>query len=322
MNYSEEVILLGLSPSELRTLLALRHLASPVGLVEATMVELGVLTGYSRESLRIALRGLEKASLVETARTKRNLGKFHKNRYQLLPCQPALASTADISIVNSSKDISIFKTTNIYDLDAKNSGLKEIVVASKWRPTGEDTTGDDEVGGFGLFENEKPAVVKHKLSTDKRDPRTRGRRPDIEWTPADVAAEFAFQLGRKYPLLPGLFKTKELTGALRQNRSKFGITALIELEILRLFMGDERLHSADMSQAQYFYKRYLKMFTTHMDQALMNLGMPSRQVLAGEVDEQDADEYVYASDGREFDNSLSGRAALQRYEEKLRDLAK
>lgn len=287
------------------------------------MDELGVLTGYGRESLRKALRGLEEACLVATTRTKRNYGKLYKNRYTLLPIPEKLASIKPEKLA-STRDSHIgisslyIKDINIYDLDAKNNGLKEETLVTKWRPAGEDTSGDDEIGGIGLFEDEKPAVVKHKLSTDKRDPKTRGRRPEHEWTPADVAVEFAYQLGRKYPLLPGLFKTKELTGALRQNRTKYGVTALIELEILRMFLGDSRMHSNDMSQAQYLYKRYLKMFTTHMDQALMNLGMPSRQALVADVDEEDIDEYVYASDGREFDNSLSGRAAMERYEEKMR----
>jgi hypothetical protein len=34
--------------------------------------------------------------------------------------------------------------------------------------------------------------------------------------------------------------------------------------------------------------------------------------------EVDVAEFVYASDGRRFDNSMPGRAALNRYEDKLR----
>jgi DNA-binding MarR family transcriptional regulator len=88
----DELFLLSLTPSELRTYLALRHLADSSGLIKATMVELGEVTGYSRESIRLAVRDLESRGLVQTHRTKRNLGKLYKNEYQLL--QVDLASTA------------------------------------------------------------------------------------------------------------------------------------------------------------------------------------------------------------------------------------
>ena len=186
----------------------------------------------------------------------------------------------------------------------------------KWKPRGEDTAGDDEIGGVGLFEDEKPAAVKHKLSTDKRDPKTRGRRPQEEWTPADVAVEFSYQLAKKYPYLPGLLNTGQLRGALAKNRKQFGITAVIELEILRMFMADDSKHRID--QPQLIYKFFLRMFTTHMDKALANLGMPTRRELSGVVDDEPVEMYVYASDGRAFDNSMFGRRQLEKYEGKLK----
>jgi hypothetical protein len=196
---------------------------------------------------------------------------------------------------------------------------KEVHVGSeRWKPKGEDTSGDDDIGGVGLFEDEKPAAVKHKLSTDARDPKTRGRRPQENWTAADVAVEFSFQLSRKYPYLPGTFQTSPLRGALAKNRKQYGITPLIELEILRLFLGDSRNHKDAEQKPDLLYKRYLKMFQTHMSEALKNLGMPSMKELA-DVDlvHEKTEEYVYASDGQAFDNSIPGRYMLQRYEDKL-----
>jgi hypothetical protein len=228
-------------------------------------------------------------------------------------------STADS---NSSNYITTVVTNDLYS-HKKKSKYKEIPVTSKWRPRGEDTTGDDEIGGFGLLEDEKPAAVKHKLSTDKRDPKTRGRRPQEEWTPVDVAVEFSFQLSRKYPLLPGLINTKNLSGALASQRKQYGISAPVEMEIMRLFLGDERKHH-DWNVGENYkllYKRYLRMFTTDMDKALNNLGMPSRRELAdvgAVVASEPTSEYVYASDGRAFDNSMPGRKSLERYEERLR----
>lgn len=93
---------------------------------------------------------------------------------------------------------------------------------------------------------------------------------------------------------------------------------MIELEILRLFLGDERNHKDAEQKPDILYKRYLKMFQTHMSEALKNLGMPSMREL-GEADvvREKVEEYVYASDGRSFDNSIPGRRRLQKYEEKL-----
>lgn len=310
----DPAILLVLDPKELRTFLALHQLADRKGVIDASMVVLGELTGYTRESLRLAIRGLEKRSLVATLRKKRNGGKLSRNVYTLYPCQENLASTGDSNISKPGKKIFL------YDMNSNNSHVtmpaKKEIAMEKWKPRGEDTSGDDEIGGVGLFDDEKPAAVKHKLSTDKRDPKTRGRRPQEEWTPADIAVEFSYQLAKKYPYLPGLLNTGQLRGALAKNRKQFGITAVIELEILRMFMADESKHRID--QPQLIYKFFLRMFTTHMDKALANLGMPTRRELSGVVDDEPVEMYVYASDGRAFDNSMFGRKQLDKYESKLK----
>ena len=332
MGLYEENILLSLTDSELRTVIALRTLATPQGLVEATTEQLGELTGYSPATLRRAFRGLEERELLTTVRTKRNLGKYSVNKYTLAPSliperwqtEPSL--TDERSTVG--KDSYISNNSYIANLDINNisrgkigKSRKEIVVSGnkRWYPKGEDTSGDDSIGGFGLFEDEQPSTVKMKMSTDARDPKTRGRRPQENWTASDVAAEFAYLVGRKHPYLPGLVNSRDLRGALAQNRKKYGITAVIEMEIVRMFLADARMHADAEKNPQYLHKRLLKMFNTHMDEALNNLGMPSRKQLHnGTVDDGERTEYVYASDGREFDNSIVGRKALQRYEEKLR----
>jgi len=332
--------LLNLSPAALRTWLAIRACLARKRPVQPSMETLETLTGYKRQRLSTAITELKNEGFLEVKRTKRNLGKLSYNEYSIpgihtdtsepspgipedtlttSPCIVEDTSTAD----SNSNNYLTTVITNDLTSHRKNPRLKEFPVTSKWRPRGEDTTGDDEIGGFGLLEDEQPAAVKHKLSTDKRDPKTRGRRPEAEWTPVDVAVEFSFQLARKYPLLPGLVNTKQLSGALAANRKKYGITAPIEMEIMRLFLGDERKHFDWNVNENYklLYKRFLRMFTTDMDRALNNLGMPSRRELTEVVDEvafEPASEYVYASDGRKFDNSIPGRKSLQRYEEKLK----
>ena len=307
-------LLLTLTDAELRTVIALRRLADSVGVVNATMEDIGSATRYSPATLRRAFRSLETRGFLSTVRTKRNLGKFSFNVYQLSPSliperlstEPPLAGERSTTGSHSSKYIHISHSKNDYM-------AKEKKVVNKWQDD------DSDIGGVGLFDEEKPAALKHKLSTDKRDPKTRGRRPQEEWTPTDVAVEFSFQLSRKYPYLPGLVKTKELGGALAANRKKYGVTPLIELEMMKIFMGDNRLHSDADNKPHMLHGRFLRMFTTHMDQAMASLGMPTRNQIANDVvDDQRDSDYIYASDGREFDNSIVGRKSLDRYEEKLK----
>lgn len=317
-----ELLLLSLGNSELRAYLAIRHLGGHQKAVQATMDSLGTLTGLTRESLRKAIRGLESRGLLTTKRTKRNLGKLSVNSYTLEPCQPdvalkaepcqaELASTAGIynyNISNTSTPKYDYQYSHVVD-----KKYKELKVVNKWQDDG------DDIGGVGLFEDEKPAVLKHKLSTDKRDPKTRGRRPQEEWTAADVAVEFSYLLSKKFPYLPGTFQTSPLRGALAKNRKQWGFTAIIELELLRLFIADDRNWRDAEQKPDLLYKRYLKMFTTHLTQAHSNLGLPSpRQLADAGTTYEKADEFVYATDGREFDNSIPGRKRLAKYEEKLK----
>jgi hypothetical protein len=311
--------LLSLSPAGLRTLLAIRVKIGSKTAIDATMEELGTLTGYSRETLRKAIVELSGAGFLEVTRTKRNLGKLSVNRYSLPcqvqlasgepPCQVELASTAD-----SNSDTTINHT---YLTSNRKLKYKEIRVSKRWNPNE-----DDHIVGVGLFGDEKPASQK-PLSTDKRDPKTRGRRPQEEWTPADVAAEFRAQLTKKYPYMPPLVNTKELAGALARSRKSSGVTPLIELEVLRIFMADPKNH-ADWEKAQmhgYLYKRFLKLLQTHTPVAMKNLGMDVTRPLTERRVVDDRVEKLYASDGTEFDSTLPGKKALERYEQKLRENA-
>ena len=148
----------------------------------------------------------------------------------------------------------------------------------------------------------------------KSDPKTRGKRPEHEWTAMDVAAEFSYQVGRKYPLLPGTVNVKQLSGALRKFRTQYGTTPLIELELLRLFMQDERNFKEIGDEAPFLYKRYLSSFGTKMNQARENLGLNK---VTAKIETTPTSGTLKASDGRVFQNTLTGRAQLERYEKKL-----
>jgi hypothetical protein len=178
----------------------------------------------------------------------------------------------------------------------------------KWEDDGND------LAGFGLVEPKDAPQPKIR----KSDPKTRGRRPEHEWTPMDVAAEFSFRVGRKYPLLPGTVSVKQLSGALAKFRKQYDTNALIELELLRLFMADERNFKDIGSEAPLLYKMYLSSFGKKMNQARENLGLNK---INAPTDTTVKMGTLQASDGRTFQNSLSGRAQLVRYEQRLKENA-
>jgi predicted transcriptional regulator len=306
----DELFLLSLTPSELRTYLALRHLADSSGLIKATMVELGEVTGYSRESIRLAVRDLESRGLVQTHRTKRNLGKLYKNEYQLL--QVDLASTAVYTDTTSQLTTVTTKAVNtsyLLGADApREAKMKKEILVGKWNPEE-----DDNIAGVGRFDDEI-AIAKAGKPVSKRDPKTRYLRPQHEWTAADVASEFSSRVYARVRGIPGLVKTEAVRGALSKWRKEHGITALIELEIMDMYFADERILVNAKKNPKFIVGSFLRMFTTHLDKALENLGLPPITEEEPVVADSERRVYVYASDGKAFDNSLPGRKARDRYE--------
>ena len=191
-------------------------------------------------------------------------------------------------------------------METVNGSTKEVKVPMrKYQDDG------DDLAGFGLVE-ERDAP---QPNIRKSDPRTRGKRPEHEWSPMDVAAEFSFRVGRKFPLLPGTVNVKQLSGALAKFRKQYGTTPLIELELLRLFMADENNFRDVGDEAPLLYKRYLASFGKRINQARENLGLGK---ISASIDTVVKMGTLTASDGRVFQNSLSGRAQLQRHEERLK----
>jgi hypothetical protein len=130
----------------------------------------------------------------------------------------------------------------------------------------------------------------------------------------DVAAEFSYRVGKRYPLLPGTVNVRQLSGALSKFRKQYQTTALVELELLKLFMADERNFQNIGDEAPHLYKLYLASFGKKMNQARENLGLNK---VNAKVDTSVKVSTLTASDGKVFQNSLSGRAQLERYEKKL-----
>ena len=307
---------------QFRLFAILCHLAGPGGLLKASVAELCIASGKtSDKTVRSALQGLEKAGLIVTEATKRANGYQGKKiilvknyryvdnqtvkNYRTSPDKVTnsyLSHPANKPLVPNSQDSYKLKESE----NTKSVFTKEITVPMKQYDDGED------LAGFGLVEPKDPPAVKVR----KTDPKTRGKRPQHEWTPMDVAAEFSFLVGRKYPLLPGTVNVKQLSGALAKFRKQYDTTALIELELLRLFMADERNFRSIGDEAPHLYKLYLASFRTNMNRARENLGLGRVAPIKEPVVKIGT---LTASDGRVFQNSMSGRIQLERYEQKLKE---
>ena len=294
--------------------------AAPGGLVETTVAQLCIETGKaSDKTIRSALQGLEASGLIETSQTKRANGyqgrkkitvkNYQQEKQELVEnYRTSHDYVANSYISHPSYKPLVPNSQASYKLkESETVGFtKEIrVPMRKWEDDG------DSLAGFGLVEPKDAPQPKIR----KSDPKTRGKRPEHEWTAMDVAAEFSYQVGRKYPLLPGTVSVKQLSGALRKFRTQYGTTPLIELELLRLFMQDERNFKDIGDEAPHLYKKYLASFGTKMNQARENLGLNK---VTAKIETTPASGTLISSDGRVFQNSLSGRAQLERHEKRLK----
>jgi len=301
--------LLELQPAQLKVFLAMRHLESRWGEVRATMDMLGELTGYSRSSVHRAVESLVELGWVRVVRTKRNYGLWNENRYTLLRCGIRETSRAKIEVtenvdgrVISDTTTSVLITTKSTSKNKSTSKLykspQEGSVVNRWQD-------DDDAGVFGLLEGETPGgaspAVKKKAHRSEKELSS--------WTASDVASEFAVRVYAKVRGIPGLVNTKRLAIALAANRKKFGVTATQELAALEKFFADER----NMATIKKFPKNSHGIFLNAITHYLAeNVSVE----VAIATEEQAV--YVYASDGKQFDNSMPGRASLARYEQKLK----
>lgn len=312
------------------------------GVSKISMADLAKFVGRSEENVRRSLRNLEEAGAITTRRTKRNYGKYTYNEYQVVspshksegwsespslvseemlesPTLESEGSTADymeqqeqlLSIANLAK-LPIVPIANL--LNIKHNYHKGNVGVSnmngKWKPQGEDRTGDDEIGGFGLLDFEK-SEAPSQPAPKRSDPKTRWRRPKPDWTALDVAVEFSYRLSQKYPMLPGLVNTRNLSTTLSKFRKENGTTAEVELRLMEAFLADDRKHRDAMEKPKFLVSRFLSMFTTHLQQAKIDAPMVEDTT---EVEE----DKLTAMDGKAFPNTAFGRRKLEAYERSLR----
>jgi hypothetical protein len=319
-----------LSASEYRLLDILCSL-SKQSVCEATMAELSRFAQCSEESIRRALRGLEVAELVSVERTKRNFGKLYRNRYFLISpshknvdenpvihkneddvIHKNVGSTHDYSYSNDINNNKEIKTTSLFMFEPEHKKKVKEIVLRGWQDD------DAELAGFGLFDDEVPAS-KQPEKVSKRSSKTRSLRPQEDWTALDVAAEFASRVYAKLPGAMNVVNTVQLQKILSKNRKQFNLTPIIELEVMRLFFEDNWFRASARTFPHYVQGRFLKFFSSHLHVALSNLGLDSDLSLTeAQAMSEKTPEFVYASDGTRFDNSMPGRYDLMEYEEKLR----
>lgn len=320
MRVPSEAFSADLTDYQFRLLITIYRLAGFKRSFKTRIDELAILTGNVNEkTVRRALKALEEKRLIWRTPTKMRGGLRGPD---VIHIGDSNVQTVEDSNVHATHD----KVTNSYLNHPANRPLvpnshinqdsnkyfetkgfiKEIKIPMKKYDDG------DDLAGFGLVEPKDAPQPRVK----KNDPKTRGKRPEHEWTPMDVAAEFSYQVGRKYPLLPGTVSVKQLSGALAKFRKQYGTSALIELELLRLFMADEDNFKGIGDEAPFLYKRFLNSFGTKMNQARENLGLGK---INAKISTKPVSGTLTASDGTVFQNSLSGRAQLERYEKRLKE---
>lgn len=314
MKLPDELLEAELTHYQFRLLVVLYHLADRKGVIETSVGHLAALTKVTAQShVKASLKALEDAGYLVATRRKRNRGLYTTSQYTL--CGPlerltSIGSSEPLQRLTTHEPdgLVLLPNSHIVNKLISNENIKiqkvsEETMNKSWR---QEQQQDEQVGGIGKFAEESP-----RSTPSKKDTKTRGKRPQAEWTVRDVAAEFSFLVGRKFPWLPGTVNVNHLAGALGKMRKEYQTTALVEMEILKMFMVDEKNFKDVGDEAPHLYKRYLAMFRTHMNKARENVG------LTNPVDDEE-EQFVYASDGRRFDNTIVGRKYLERHEGKIR----
>lgn len=165
---------------------------------------------------------------------------------------------------------------------------------------------DDDLKGFGLLDGDTPSGQK-KIPVSKKSSKTRHQRAKEDWTPADVASEFSWRIYDKIRGIPNMINTKTLTILLAKNRKEFGVTASMELDLLDKFIGDERNLIAIKRQPSKTINIFLVFITNNINKLSQT----------SEVAIEEDNSNLISTDGKVFDNTVIGRAALERHEAKL-----
>ena len=289
------------------------------GEVRLTMDELSEKTEMSRTTLWRALVTLTDKGYVETVRTKRNLGRLYKNVYKVVKVETSTAAVVSDKVETSPI---VFKKSETSTAGPSNlskpnylttvttkvnntsyclgrTAPEEDEMVNKWSE-------DDDLIGFGLIDEPVP------VDKIKKIPKTRHLRPQSEWTANDVASEFTARVYDQVRGIPGMVNTRNLGIAMSTNRKKFGITAEQEMELLEKFFVNEQNLLAIKRSPKRTQNIFLHFITQNINDVSDVITIEQKIALEDQL------EYIYASDGKKFLKSASGRQELKEYEEDLR----
>ena len=329
-------------PAHFKVAVALYNLADFNGIIRITTKELSAFCNVSESTLTRAFRDLESKGFLTTTRSRKGYNRFSENVYAVRleneTPSPLSSSTraklrgswANVPTVLDTKASEAISSTalkasdgdgvmdNFLSLRSEGSTAgpvanrqsnsyvshkgKEILRISS--PTGKSPV------EISISNSEKPKDVKYpKLSVDPKDFRTRARRPVETWTTWDVAAEFADRLQHQYPKRPLLINKKNLAGALLPMRAKFKSTPQVEMVLMKWFFEDRHKVRVAERDPQKVIGVFLNTFKTDLERAKMVAETP------------EIPKFVYANDGKRFDNSMPGRRAMKDYNQEIAALA-
>ena len=307
MNKEEQFRRLSLGPSELKVLLTLEYFADSKGVADPTMSILEEVTGYSRMQISRAVKTLVQEKYIEVNRLKRMDGFNHRNVYQLLSNTNVTVTSAP----ESHSNVNVTSTTNKALVIKIDKALDTTYLMERKEKVVNRWNDDDDLAGVGLIKEDKPVQAK---KPSKREPKTRHSRPIEEWTPADMATEFSYRVYQAIPNVPGVVNTRNLWGALAKNRKAFGVTAVLEYELMEKYFADSRNITSLKQAPAYAHAKFLTFITNNIQSVASDLGIEDMPEDVPTI--EPTDKYVYASDGRRFDNSMPGRLALKQYEKR------
>ena len=319
-------------PAHFKVGVALYQLADSQGEVRTSTKDLAEFCNVSESTLTRAFRDLEAQGYLETQRSRKGFNRFSFNIYRLK--LEVVESSAGPRVNGLWASSSIVHSKSVESNDALSLTVSSSEVKTEVLPSlkNEQSTADTVTNkslvslvskkGIEILristptgepvekpksESEKKSkATTQKLSVDPRDFRTRGRRPVESWTTWDIAAEFADELQKKFPSKPLLINKKQLAAALLPMRSRYGSTAEAEMWLMKIYFMDKAKLRLAVTAPSKVIGAYLNLFKTHLDKAIYAVSQPIHE------------EFVYADDGREFDNSIPGRLQRDRYNEKLK----
>lgn len=334
LNVPSAVFEAKLTDYQFRLYIYLCHLTALEGGVEASVTVLGKCTGgASASTVKRALKALIDQGLVEAQANSFPSGMRKANTYvaRWVTSEPPSQVTSEpphvtigqvVTVTNKSVNQQSDKPISLTDLHSKNTSysyygglrpnqgdsnetkFKEVAVVRR------SYDEDDGLQGFGLVDE----PLKNSATTpNKRSTKTRARRPQDEWTPMDVAAEFIDRFAVKFPEYHGLLPLVEFGKRVGVFRKRYQTDAVSEIAILDVFFADPRnflrVKENPKKIIDYWFNNWGELLHRATDLGIVDVA-PKTRIVSTDV--------LVASDGKEFPNTMQGRTRLQHHEERLK----